>query len=250
MPSFSRISVLLVFLAALTPGLAGSAPDYNSLAAWDIWVDDKVPGYVAADLFAEQDGMIVAYPTAEPLSLQPFGGLVTKRSYSRFVLELDYKWGPEKFAPRDEMVRDAGVCFHLHGAERIWPDSVECQIQEGDTGDIWAIGSRVTAPISPVIRNHDHRGHPTTRGGGAKPRFARFHRSYDWEVPGWNHLKITVDGTTAEFVLNGKLVNSIQNMERWDEDAGGFVPLDSGRILLQAEGARIFYRNIAITPLR
>lgn len=244
-----RAILLTGFLVSSLSGATEANINYNTLAAWDIWVDDKVADYDPANLFAEANGVISAYPHAEPLSLQPFGGLVTKRTYSRFVLELEYQWGPEKFAPRDEMVRDAGVCFHLHGEDRIWPNSVECQIQEGDTGDIWAIGSRVTAPISPVIRNHAAKGQPTTRGGGEKPRFARFHRSYDWEIPGWNHLKITVDGTTAEFVLNGKVVNTVLDMERWDADQEAFVPLDSGRILLQAEGAEISYRNISITPL-
>ncbi len=241
-----RLFVVLVIFGCHTS--VSAKPDYNSLNAWDVWIDNKVPGYEAADLFTEENGVLRAYPNAEHLSLQPFGGLVTKRSYSRFVLELEYKWGPGKYAPRDDMVRDSGICFHLHGEDKIWPNSVECQIQEGDTGDIWAIASRVTAPVSNVVRNHAPKGQPTIRGGKER-RFARFHRSYDWEIVGWNHLQITVDGTTAEFVLNGKVVNSILNMERWDEAAGAYVPLESGKILLQAEGADISFRNISISTL-
>lgn len=242
------VPLFVALLLSTTAASAGDGPDYNRLASWDIWVDDKVPGYDAADLFTETAEGLRAYPHAEPLSLQPFGGLVTRATYSRYVLRLDYKWGEATFAPRDEMVRDAGICFHLHEENKIWPASVECQIQEGDTGDIWTIGTRSTAKVQSTIRNYSPTGDLVTRGGKDR-RFARFHRGYYHEVPGWNHLEITVDGPTAIYRLNGTVVNEVTHMEVWDEARERYVPLTSGKILLQAEGAVVTYRNISITPL-
>ena len=34
-----------------------------------------------------------------------------------------------------DVARDSGVCFHVQPPDVVWPVSVECQIQEGDTGD-------------------------------------------------------------------------------------------------------------------
>lgn len=249
LPRLLSLSVCLLLTEGVSLSLAADAtrPLFNGvdLTGWDVWIGERGENTAPSDLFHVEDGMIHTYPNEEPNSSQPYGGIVTEKSYSSFVLKLEYRWGEAKFAPRENMVRDAGVLFHLHEEGNIWPASVECQIQEGDTGDIWAIASRVTSTVQPVIRNYSENGESVTRGGRDK-RFARFHRSYDWEVPGWNQLEIIVDGTTAEFWLNGKLVNAVTNMERWDEATGAYVPLTSGRILLQAEGAQLSYRNITI----
>lgn len=244
-----RIFGLLILTGATSQLIAGDEPRslFNGidLTGWDIWVGERGENTDPADLFRVESGVINAYPIQEPDSSQPFAGIVTRQSFSNYILTFEYRWGEAKFKPRDKMVRDAGVLFHLHEENNIWPASVECQIQEGDTGDIWAIGSRVTSTVQNVIRNFSAKGNPVTRGG-KDTRFARFHRSYDWEQPGWNKLEIMVDGPTAEFRLNGHLVNAITNMERWDEATKSYVPLTSGRILLQAEGAEVSYRNIRI----
>jgi hypothetical protein len=105
--------------------------------------------------------------------------LITLKSYSRYVLSLEYKWGERKFAPRNEFVRDAGIIFHMHGPDVIWPSGVECQIQEGDTGDLWTINTQAISTVQPNIRNYEPApgGKPDTRGIGPKG-FARFHRSH------------------------------------------------------------------------
>lgn len=239
---------LLVAIAQASPAPLALNPG-RDLAGWDIWLHQNAGTTDPATIFTVNDaGEIHVYPRAQPGSTQPFAGLVTRASYSRYVLRLEYRWGEHKFAPRAEAVRDAGVLFHLHETNVIWPASVECQIQEGDTGDIWAIQTRVTSPVQNVIRNYSEKGTLETRGG-KEARFARFHRSYSHEQPGWNKLELTVDGATAEYRVNGHLVNAVTRMERWDDAAQAYVPLTSGRILLQAEGAELFYRNISLTPL-
>ena len=242
---FLRCSGLLLLLSASLFGEPRALFNGTDLSGWDVWVGKDADPGAAGALFRVEDGVIQVYPTQEPNSRQPFGGIVTQESFSRYVLRLEYRWGEAKFAPRENMVRDAGVLFHLHEDNTIWPASVECQIQEGDTGDIWAISTRVTSTVQNVIRNYSERGPAVTRGGKDQ-RFARFHRGYYHELPGWNVLEITVDGTTAVYRLNGHVVNAVTNMERWDEATGAYVPLTSGRILLQAEGAEVYYRNITI----
>lgn len=232
------------FTGSRPPLEEGFRPLFNGqdLRGWYPVVDDKG---TEKDLFAVDRGRIHVYRDKESLSTQSFGGLITKATYSYYTLSFEYKWGEKKFAPRQEFVRDAGVIFHMHGEDQIWPNGVECQIQEGDTGDLWLIGTRASSKVQAVIRNYAPNGETVTRGERGQ-RFSRFHRAYSWEVPGWNQVKLIVKKDQAGFFVNSHLVNEALDMRYWDETAQDWRPLTSGKILLQAEGAEIFYRNIQI----
>lgn len=212
---------------------------------WYFTTRDTTFSGTVTDIFEIENGVIHALGKPEDGSEQTFAGLTTEKEYSKYSLSLEYKWGEKKFKPRHDFVRDAGVLFHVHGEDVIWPKSVECQIQEGDTGDIWAIGTQVTSKVNPVILNYDPNGDPVTRGGAGIP-FSRFHRGYDWEKPHgeWNRLTIEVDGDHAKYTLNGQVVNEAIAMKYWDGETKQMEPLKKGKILLQAEGAEIYYRNV------
>ncbi len=220
--------------------------DGDSFDGWYVAIAGK--GRVAQqDIFTIEGGTIRTYAAKPHLSEQPFAGLITEREYQAYHLKLEYRWGEKIFAPRDQMVRDAGVMYHVFGDDVIWPDCLECQIQEGDTGDIWAVNVIATSKVQNVIRNYSPTGKEVTRGGPGEPRFARFHRSYCWEVPGWNTVELIVQGPKAIFKVNGHVVNEVTNAVV-NRD-GVSAPLEKGKILLQAEGAEIFYRNVQIKEL-
>lgn len=197
--------------------------------------------------FSVTDGTIHVYAPHAAGSTQPFVGLISNESFSNYHLSLEYKWGGKKFAPRVDVPRDAGLCFHLHGEEVIWPNCIELQIQEGDTGDAWIIGSRASALELATNHHYGPKGELLTRGL-PKNRYERFPRSEFWEVPGWNRVEIIVQGARAKYLVNGHVVNEVTDLRRQDE-SGEFVPLTSGRILLQGEGAELFYRDIKIKRL-
>lgn len=217
----------------------------KNLDNWTTWYREDG---MDKNLFKVEDGMIHAYADQVHNSEQTYAGIVTKKTYSNYILTLEYKWGEKKFKPRHDFVRDAGIMFHIHGAPLIWPNSVECQIQEGDTGDLWIIGTKATSKVSNVIRNYSPTGEEITRGTPEK-RFDRFHRGYSWELPDWNKVEIEVRGDYAKFTVNGKVVNEAIDMMYWDEAANVYKPLTEGKILLQAEGAEIYYRNVLIKEL-
>ena len=242
------ISIFILTLSACYAQEDGFEKLFNgkNLDGWETWYRHED---AEKDLFSVEDQMIHVYPYQEHHSEQTYAGIITEKTYSHFILTLEYKWGEKKFKPRDEAVRDAGLLFHVHGDPIIWPNSVECQIQEGDTGDMWLIGTRATSKVSHVIRNYSPTGREETRGNQEK-RFDRFHRSYSWEVPGWNKVAIEVRGDYARFTVNGKVVNEAMDMKYWDEEEMNYKPLTEGKILLQAEGAELFYRNILIKELK
>jgi hypothetical protein len=200
------------------------------------------------DVFTVENGMIHVYGNQRANSNQPFACLITEEEFSEYCLQLEYKWGVKRFESRMYNVRDAGVIFHLHGPDRVWPNGVEFQIQEGDSGEIWAIGTKVSSKVHAIDRKYSPDGKWVTRGLRDQ-QFARFHRSEYWEKPGWNLVEIFVEENNAIFKLNGYVVNEVISTMRWDESSNVYLPINKGKILLQAEGAEIFYRNIHIKPL-
>ena len=79
-----------------------------------------------------------------------FGYIVTEKTFTDFHLVVEFKWGEKKYPPRENRVRDNGICYYVVPTDKVWPRSVECQIQEGDCGDFWLIDS-VTAVVDGVL---------------------------------------------------------------------------------------------------
>lgn len=218
----------------------------KNLDGWYQITDEKGPD---KNLFKAESGTIHVYPTQAENSVQSFGAIITENNYEDYVLSLEYKWGEKKFKPRDNFVRDAGVIIHMSGENIIWPSGIECQIQEGDTGDLWIIKSRASSKVHPINKNFDVDGLLSTLGT-QNIEYNRFPRSYCWEKPGWNKVVLVVNGDHAQFYINDKLVNEAINMKKWDEAQKKWIPLTGGKILLQAEGSEIFYRNISLQSLK
>jgi len=216
---------------------------------FDGWHQSYDSQGVERDLFSIKDGIIHAYASQTALSTQSFGGLLTDMEYSNYVLTLEYKWGVKKFKPREESVRDAGVLFHVFGNENIWPAGIECQIQEGDTGDLWIVKARASTTVDPQNKNFDVNGLLVTAGTFAS-EYNRFARSYCWEKEGWNKVVLVVKGDNAKFYMNDHFVNEAIAMKKWDAKLNAWIPLTKGKILLQAEGSEVFYKNVIIQEIK
>ncbi len=238
--------VYLVFPCMLLSAQGDELLFNATFSGWRILVADQ--GEVAVDeqdYFVWEDSLLHVYPTAASGSRQAFAALTTDSSYSAYRLHLEYKWGDKRFAPRDSSVRDAGVLFHVYDTGVFWPPGLECQIQEGDTGDAWLIGARATSTLNGDARNFSPSGQPEVRTG---ERYTKFARSYSWERPGWNNIDLEVSGDSARFYVNGHLVNALSETRR-PGTGSDWVPLTEGFIALQAEGAELFYRNVRMSSL-
>ena len=161
------------------------------------------------------------------VSGERFGYMSTTKSYSNFHLSLDFKWGEKKFPPRMNDKRDAGVLYYavLYSGDKIWPRSLEFQIQEGDCGDFWLTDS--------VSMTH----------ADTATKFAPWYRvvkTKNAEKPNgeWNKVEIIVKDGMITHKLNGEIVNTGKNPS---------VP--GGQIVVQSEGAEIYYRNIRLETL-
>jgi len=178
-----------------------------------------------------------------------FGGLTTRESFANYHLQLETRWGKTKWPPKLDAPRDSGVLFHCQGAHgaswNAWKRSVEFQVEEANDGDAYFLaGTSAEVHQSEVAQ-------PGTvpfydPAGKLERRKTRVrHLAGDFENLGgeWNVLDLYVLGDKAVYVVNGHVVNVIENI-RVDG-----MPVTSGQILIQCEGAEVEYRRIQIRPI-
>jgi hypothetical protein len=172
----------------------------------------------------------------------PFATLVSADEYENCVIELEYRWGERRFAPRADQKRDAGLLFFVRKPGQVWPPSVECQIQETDSGDLWSIYSLVNIRLD-ESETFDPRAEPQTIG--TTQDFTGINRLDAEELPGWNSIRVELRDGAAKYFLNGELVNAFE--KAFERDGS---PLTRGHIAIQAEGAELTYRNVRVRRLQ
>ena len=194
------------------------------------------------------------------ISGEVFGELRTTRSFQNYHLKLQFKWGEKKWPPRDgaDTQRDSGLLYHVHaepGAEgRTWARSIELQIQERDVGDLYAVGSAIAVRAKarpgtkPALYDYDPAGEWTffSQSQGASGRCIK---QPDNEKPSgeWNTVELIALGEDAIHIVNGKVVMRLHGPRRIDSDLPTAVT--AGPLILQSEGAEVFYRDIQIRSI-
>ena len=179
---------------------------------------------------------------------EEFGYIATEKEYSDYHIRFEYKWGQKRFAPRAEAKRDSGILYHFVGPDKVWPRSVECPVQETDTGDFYMVGdTAVTTTVvgeDPLYYSED--GTPRTQKGG------RIVKDADYEDrEGWNTVEVILEGDRVTHLVNGRANNRGWDLSQPDpQDPQRMIPLTRGRLLLQAEGAEVFYRNVEVKPIK
>jgi 3-keto-disaccharide hydrolase len=195
------------------------------------------------------------------ISGEVFGELRTKESFKDYHLKFQFKWGEKKWPPRDrpETKRDSGLLYHVHaepGAEgRTWARSVELQIQEGDVGDLYAVGSAIAVRskarpgVTPAIYDYDPTGEwfYFSQSHGSSGRCVK---QPDNEKPTgeWNTVELIAFGEDSIHIVNGKVVMRLHGPQRIDTKLPEVVT--SGPIILQSEGAEVYYRDIQVRPIK
>jgi hypothetical protein len=251
-------------LQASEPAASGTEQLFNGkdLSGWYTYTTEtkhENPG-----VFQVVDGMI--YVPGGKGDTAYYGGLITKDRFRNYRLELDYKWGDATYGDRKGKARDAGVLLHCVGPNEPgpWMTSYEFQIIEGGTGDLLLVnmgqgddqgkGVELTCTAPTEVRGSQRcfsesgevftfRDGPRLNWFGRSPGWidqAGFRGERDVESPfgEWTHCEIVARDDTLEYRVNGKLVNRAKGLSHGE-----------GRILLQTEGAEVWYRNIKLTAL-
>ena len=156
---------------------------------------------------------------------KPNGYIATEKEYGDYVLRLKWRF------PADSKGGNSGVLLHTQKEDKVWPTSVEAQLQAGRAGDFWLI-----SPPAVKLDVDESRQDPKQAR-----HYFRIGKDEKVEKPfgEWNQYEITCRGGDVSLVVNGKKVNEGKNGN-----------LTSGRIALQSEGAEIHFKDIEIRMLK
>jgi hypothetical protein len=247
--------------------------DGKSLRGWYVLLPGKKRQEDPEKYFQVRDGVVHVYADQVGGTAVTNGVLATDAEYSHYHFRMEYKWGEKRFKPRAQGKRDAGLLYHVKPPDIVWPRSVECQIQEGDTGDCFTVrGTRVTTSVemaeieTPSGPKMMQRFKPETEGGVVKEvgdgGIARVVKSKTQERDGWNMVEVIVRGSeSVEHIVNGHTVFRAKNLRELSSPASAkspskeeveqqkWVPLATGRIALQCEFAEVFYRGMEIKEI-
>jgi hypothetical protein len=280
-----RRAGLLLFVGALSVGASPADNDWTSLwngkdfTGWTTWIAKPSPTSDVPGLKRDADGKytepigsghdplniftIVDNVDGRPairVSGEAFGELRTTRSLGNYHLRFQFKWGQKKWPPRDgvDTARDSGLLYHVHSdpgaGGRTWARSIELQIQEHDVGDLYAVGSAIAVRakprqgVRPTIYDYDPAGEWTffSQMPGSSGRCVK---QPDNEKPTgeWNTVELIAFGEDAIHIVNGTVVMRLHGPLRIDGDVP--APVTSGPIILQSEGAEVFYRDVQMRPI-
>jgi hypothetical protein len=191
------------------------------------------------------------------------GYLATHQEFENVHIRVEYKWGVKRFSPHGQSKRDNGILYGLVGEDKVWPTCIECQIEESDVGDYFLVngvrgtqakhsdglfpeglgpdgwsGSAARAPL-PLA------GSPDGPGTDRKIKDGNFEELNDWNV-----VEVIWQGNRSAHIVNGRVVNMIDNLQQPDpHNPGQFIPLIRGKIAIELEFAEIWFRRIEVKSL-
>lgn len=188
---------------------------------WYTWLEKQGKNTDPNKVFTVEKDGIIHDTGKEP------GYIMTENRYTNYHFSLEFKWGLKRWPPRENNKRDSGICYHVpdDAEDKIWPSSVECQIQESDVGDFWLLDNA-------TIQVDGKQNAPSAHTQILKKK--------DAEKPTgeWNTVEILSFHGKCVHIVNGVVVNYGEN-----------ASITGGRILLQSEYAEIYYRNIKLREL-
>jgi len=162
------------------------------------------------DVWSVADGVLICKG-------RPAGYIRTEADYTNYVLKLEWRFDPAKGAG------NSGVLLRMIGPDKVWPRSVEAQLQSGNAGDFWNI-DEFPMKVNPA----------RTKGRNTK----KTHLA-EYPIGEWNEYEIIVNGGSVVLYVNREKLNNA-----WD------VWETPGKIGLQSEGAEIHFRNIRLSPIK
>jgi hypothetical protein len=210
---------------AVTSGRTIALWNGKDLSNWEADVPKRDTDASLPDSFVVRGGMLVSLG-------KPEGHLITKQTYRDYRLVAEYRFPGAG--------GNCGILIHAstpRALYKMFPKSIEVQMQSGNAGDFWCIQEDIAVPDMEARRPRK----PAEKWGGAEGDARRILNLTDGsEKPlgEWNTMVIEARGDTVTVWVNGTLVNR-----------GHGATASQGRIAVQAEGTEVEFRKIEIGPL-
>ncbi|MER3373088.1 MAG: DUF1080 domain-containing protein [Allomuricauda sp.] len=195
----------------------------KDLNGWHVDVPkmDTIPNSI--NPFLVRNGLLVSLG-------DPRGHLITDKSYKNYRLSVEYRFAGEP--------GNCGVLVHAsepRALYKMFPKSIEVQMQHGDAGDFWVIVEDIR------VDNMEERRGPVEEWGtteGKKRRIPNLTDNSERPLGDWNEMTVECVGNEIMVWVNGDLVNYGYN-----------ATANSGQIALQAEGSEVEFRKVTLTPI-
>ena len=191
-----------------------------------------------------------------------WGMMFTNEDFKNYHLKLKVKWGEGKHVPRENGPRDSGLLYHGYGepgSAYVWMASQELQIQEGDMGDYWPTGD---IEIDVPCELRDSLFYTYHEEGDLRTFYfadildtdvmdslskRRVIKSMDAEKPHgqWNDVELICYGDSSIHIVNDLVLMRLYNSRKMSDK----TPVAKGKIILQSEGAEVFYKDIEIREI-
>ena len=177
----------------------------KNLDGWTIHLAPDSGDVLESLVFCAKEGLI-------NISGQPFGYMITDKSYKDYKLHLEWRWYGEP--------SNSGIFLHAEPIDGVWPRCAEVNLMAGRAGDMIASGGSSFEEL-------------------AEGRFLRSTKeSAEHPAGEWNTAEIVCKGNFIQAYINGVLMNEA-HFDR-----------SEGPIALQSEGGPLEIRNVYLTPLK
>ncbi|QDU29023.1 hypothetical protein ETAA8_41300 [Anatilimnocola aggregata] len=207
------------------PATAKSVSLFNGkdLTGWQVDVPELDKNPDAKATFIVRVGLLVSLG-------QPAGHLITKEKYENYRLAVEYRFAAQP--------GNCGVLVHAstpRALYKMFPKSIEVQMNSGHAGDFWCIVEDITVPD--MVKR---RGPQETWGvtEGKTRRILNLTDDSEKKPGEWNTMVVECVEDAVKVWVNGDLVNH-----------GAKCTATKGQIALQAEGSEVEFRKLELTPI-
>jgi hypothetical protein len=195
----------------------------KDLTGWQVDVPELDKNPDAKPTFIVRDGLLVSLG-------QPRGHLITKEKFENYRLAVEYRFAAKP--------GNCGVLVHAstpRAYSKMFPKSLEVQMNSGHAGDFWCIVEDITVPD--MVKR---RGPQETWGitEGKARRILNLTDDSEKQPGEWNAMNIECVGDAVKVWVNGDLVNH-----------GTKCTATKGQIALQAEGSEVEFRKLELIPI-
>lgn len=195
----------------------------KDLTGWHVDVPELDKNPDAKATFIVRDGLLVSLG-------QPAGHLITDAKFENYRLTVEYRFAAKP--------GNCGVLVHAstpRALYKMFPKSIEVQMNSGQAGDFWCIGEDITVPDM-VKRRGPQENWGITEGKGR--RILNLTDDSEKKPGEWNTMVIECVQDAVKVWINGDLVNH-----------GAKCTATKGQIALQAEGSEVEFRKLELAPI-
>jgi hypothetical protein len=246
------LSMILFFTSCEKPW----QPLFNgeNLDNWDKHLGTPLTGFEDLSLAATTDNVFsIVEENGEKLiriSGVVNGSLATRDTFSNYHLQLVFKWGDEIYTKQN-----SGLLYHGFGdfgvALGTWMTNIECQLMHERLGDTYLMENTYCETAVKAVEG----GFIYAKDGEVKKFGKDFNgqgikKGVDAENPlgEWNTVDLFCVGQTSIHVVNGQITMVNNNTGKIEN--GQVIPITSGNIQLQSEGAELFVKTIQVKPIK